>query len=197
MADLKKYNSVCERVRKLLANWLNSGVELFLELKKIDDAGDWRAPGHATFADFLKAEFPNAIGIERYENVIRAFEVHGIGFVRKIGVHAAHATSVSALTQDPSNIKKLHEAVDRHIEKNRVPPEVNELRRMVRDITKIHPSRGTVRDMEREEALKETILRLKNELERARTRIKELEEENTRLKNSRPWTKPSKPPGKK
>ncbi len=176
--QLTQYNAACARVRKLLNDWLESGLELFLELRKIEQAGDWQAPGHATFSDFLRAEFPNAIGIDRYQNVMRAIDVHGVEFVKKIGVHAAHAASVSAIAEHPERMKMLQDCVDKHIKERRVPPERDEVIRMVRDIApETAKPRGMVRALLTEQSLRETIARLTKELQAARARVKELEAE--------------------
>lgn len=179
--QLTKYNSACGRVRALLNRWLESGLELFIELRKIERDGDWQAPGHATFSDFLRAEFPNAIGIDRYQNVMRAIDVHGVEFVKKIGVHAAHAASVSAIAEHPERLQLLQQCVNKHIEDRKVPPERDEVIRMVRDIApETAKPRGMVRALLTEQSLRETVTRLTKELREARARIRELEREKAR-----------------
>lgn len=166
-----EYNAIVARIRELLGRWLETGVDLFLELRDVDLSGKWKLPGHATFRDFLRAEFPSALGLERYNNVVRAIELHGVDRVRQVGVFACHTLSVDAIAKSAERVELLGTTIDRYVSDHGVPPDANTIRDMARGIAPelVRPHRSTVA------ALRD--LRLAEELKVARARVRELERE--------------------
>lgn len=146
------YSNAVNRIRALLANWLESGVELFLALKEVDDSGVWKAPGHATFSDFLKEEFPTALGMERYQNVTNAIQIYGVEFVRKHGVHVCHAITKEAVVSNPTRINEVKRSMDDHLERKGASPDSNTVRDIVRgiapELVKPHQSTRNVRKVD-------------------------------------------------
>jgi hypothetical protein len=169
------YTQATERIRTLLTDWLESGIDLFLELKKIDESGVWKHPGHATFGDFLRAEFPTALGIERYQNVINAINVYGVDWVRKIGVHACHALTVKALVDDPQKRQLVRASVDQFMATNHCAPDVNKVREIVLGAA------PEARKPPKELLEVVELARLRVELKIAKKKIVELEHETKRL----------------
>lgn len=169
------YAKSVERIRSLLTNWLESGIELFIELKKIDESGVWKHPGHATFGDFLRAEFPTALGIERYQNVINAINVYGIDWVRKVGVHACHALTVKALVDSAEKRQLVRDSVDQFIATNHCAPDVNKVREIVLGAA------PEARKPPKELLEVVELARLRTELKLAKKKIVELEHETKRL----------------
>lgn len=166
-----KYQKAVEKIRACLARWLESGVDLFLTLRDVERAGDWKAPGHAQFVDFLKAEFPTALGIERYQNVVKAIDLYGIDFVRRIGVHSCHALGVEAVARDPARIALVKASIEHHIFEHGAAPDDNKVRDIVRgiapEIGRPHRDTRTITE----------IARLQGLLRTANVRIRELEKQ--------------------
>lgn len=175
------YSNVCAEVRNTYNEWAKNGVKLFLLLRKIELSGVWELPGFATFGDFLKAEFPLSIGITRYNNVIRAIEVHGEKFLEEIGVHSAHVVAISAVAQHPERIRLVQDAVQHHMAEKGVAPNEDEMRRVVKNVLEQtgetpRPT-GAVASLLRDRQQKNTIDSLREQLKRAQARIRELEGE--------------------
>ena len=173
--DKASYESAVGNIRGLLSNWFESGVELFLELKKVDDSGIWKHPGHATFGDFLRAEFPTALGVERYQNVINAINVYGVERVKQIGIESCHALTVKALVEDESKRTRVLQGIDSFVKKNGCAPDRNKVRELVASVAP--ETRRTPKEL----LGPETELALRRELQSAKVRIKELERENKKL----------------
>lgn len=175
---LNTYTKTVARVRELLAHWLETGLDLFLELRRIELDGIWKLPGHAGFQDFLSAEFPNTLGIERYNNVIQAIELHGEDFVRRVGVHSCHALVVRAVAENPEHAKLVRASVLHHVEQHGCAPEQAELRKIVR---------GVVGDFVRPAASTRAVgalARAQEELRRLRARLREVEAECESLRKA-------------
>lgn len=173
-----RYVAAVDKIRKLLERWLDTGIELFLAMREVEKRGDWKLPGYATFTDFLHDEFKNALGFEKYNNVIQALELYGESFVRKIGVNPCHAVSVKAMADSAANRKQLVEAVEVHIQQQGVPPDRNKITRMVREIAGLPPRLSPETELV---ALRTEVKRLKAECARLRERVAELESERERL----------------
>lgn len=190
-----EYTAAVVSIRGLLARWIDSGIDLYVEIRRVELAGDWRAPGHASFTDFLAAEFPNAIGFERYENVIQAIEVHGLDFVRRVGVHACHATTVKAIAEHPERAELLRASVDEHVRVHGVAPDRNKIRDMVVGIAPevVRPSPETRAVTERR-AMQARIRELTREVERLTRERDELAAECERLRSAGPERGMSKGP---
>lgn len=183
-ANIKAYEQAVERLRGLLSRWLEAGVDLFVEINKIEQSGIWRTPLHATFGDFLAAEFPNhALSLERYNHVVEAIAVHGIKRVRELGVEACHAMITPRLVRDQEKRQEFHASVDRYISDKKTPPPVAEVRRIVRGIVEEPAQVASVtKQVRRDNGLAEENAQLRQELQAANRRIRELERENAALK---------------
>ena len=114
--ESQRFQASVKRIRVLLAKWLEAGIELFLEMREVEREGDWMLPGYEDFSDYLRDQFRNALGFERYGNVIQAIELHGVDFVKTIGARACHAVSVKAIAESPTRQKLLQASVYEHIE---------------------------------------------------------------------------------
>lgn len=205
LTNTDRYNAACARVRDLLRNWLESGIELFLELRNVEKSSIWKIGGHATFSEFLKSEFPNAIGFNHYQGVMRAIDVHGIDFVKNLGVHASLAASCKAVVEYPERVQRLQVEVERHVKEKKAPPEVHDVRRMLRVIA---PETATARKKTHKppppprpspppprppppkhlEPPTSRVEELKARIKELETRVRQLEDELKRYK-------PTKPPG--
>jgi hypothetical protein len=154
--SMNKYDAAVEKIRLLLADWLKAGVELFLELRNVDDSGVWKEPGHASFADFLRAEFPTALGIERYNNVIKAIDVYGANFVRQCGIDCCHSIVVEAIISDQERIRLVRESINRFIKQNGCAPDRNTIRDIVIGIaSEIKTPHKSTREVIATESLRE------------------------------------------
>lgn len=175
----KRYQSLLHDVRGLLAKWQASGVEVFLKLRAIDNEGTWKLGHHSTFQDFLKAEFPDVIGLERYNNVIRKIEEYGADFVRTVGVDIPNNMVNDAIVKNPVRKAEVIAAVEHHIREEgcapgkqklseivrSVAPEIRRPCKEVRDIRSAQKLRARVKELERENAeLKREIERLNKKL---------------------------------
>lgn len=172
----RRYEQAVQNVRALLDRWIGAGIDLFLELRKIEHSGWWKAPGYTAFHDFLSAEFPNTIGIERYNNVMQAIELHGEKFVRKVGVHNCHAIAIRSVAEDPKVAEMVRNSLLTHIERHGVPPEATETRKIVKGVigepAKPRPSTLAVT----------ALARAHEEIRALRAKVRELEAECERLR---------------
>lgn len=180
--DLSRYNAAVSRIRGLTERWLEAGVDLFLALREIETDGAWKAPGHATFVDFLKEEFPTALGIERYTNVMRAVELYGEEFVRRVGILPCRAISQQAIAEDPKRVDLVKQTVQRHIQKHGCAPDDNTVRDFVRgiapELVKPHSTTREVVELEelrvRVREANAKIRKLEKDLKDARGEIEKL-----------------------
>lgn len=170
------YDEAVNELRELLTNWLESGVELFLKLRDVDMSGIWKLPGHATFADFLRAEFPTALGFERYQNVINAIEIYGVERVKQVGIESCHTLTVKALVENPEKREAVLSNIDIFVDKNGCAPDRNKVRDIVLGIAP--EARAPGREMRE---LTE-LARLRAETESLRRELRELKKENRALK---------------
>jgi len=182
--DIQTYQSAVARVRGLLARWLDAGVELFVELNKIEQSNIWKTAEHATFGDFLTAEFPNhVLSLDRYRHVIDAIAIHGIGRVRELGVESCHAMILPQLVNDPEHRREFGASIDQYLREKKAPPPPAEVRKIVRGIIREEaPLAESTRHVRRDNALSQENRRLRQELQVANRRIRELEQENAKLK---------------
>lgn len=172
---IQKYQGAVSELRGLLANWFESGVDLFVRLREVDREGIWKLPGHATFADFLRAEFPTALGIERYQNVVNAIDVYGVERVKQVGIESCHALTVKALVEDESKRARVLEGIDSFVRTNGCAPDRNKVRDLVASVApETRRTPKELRGSETEEALR-------GELQAAKAEIRELKGENKRL----------------
>jgi hypothetical protein len=192
------YGAAVGRIRELLSRWLESGIDLFLALREIEYEGTWRIEGDVGFQDFLHREFPNALGLERYSNVIAAIDLHGVEFVRKIGVHACHTVSVRALVEQPKRAAAVRAKVDEHIRLRGCSPDVNKIRDLV--LEEVPEAR---RPSQEARSLSERM-KAQQQIRALRERVSELEAECERLTKElaacvgtarKPGAKPSKSKG--
>jgi hypothetical protein len=176
------YQSTVIEIRALLANWFESGVELFLKLRDVDRSGIWKHPGHATFADFLRAEFPTALGIERYQNVVNAIDMYGVDRVKQVGIESCHALTVKALADSPEKRARVLAGIDNFVGTNGCAPDRNKVRELVSSVapeTRRAP-KELLETLEIERlrvAMKEATKKI-SELERT---VTQLRKENERL----------------
>jgi polyhydroxyalkanoate synthesis regulator phasin len=188
MTNIQKsqYDKAVGEIRELLANWLESGVDLFLRLRDVDVSGVWKLPGHATFSDFLRAEFPTALGIERYQNVINAIELYGVERVKQIGIESCHALTVKALAEDATKRAQALAGIDTFIKKNGCAPDRNKVRELVASVAP-ETRRPPKELLEPEEIalMKQKLEAVKTELNAAKKRIRELENEVKKLRGKK------------
>lgn len=178
MSELQKregYDGAVAEIRSLLVNWFESGVDLFVKLQAVDRSGVWKHPGHATFGDFLRAEFPTALGIERYQNVINAINVYGIERVKQVGIDSCHALTVKALIDDDGKRARVLSGIDNFVKTNGCAPDRNKVRELVASVAP-----ETRKDPKELRELDETA-KLRAELTLASKRVRDLERENKRL----------------
>lgn len=160
-----EYDNAVNKLRGLLADWLNAGVELFLEMRKVDESGVWKAPGHASFTDFLKAEFPAALGIERYNNVIRAIDLYGVNHVRKWGIELCHTITPDAIASNPQRINDVKKSLNNHIDEHGCAPDRNTARDIALGIApELRKPHRTTRKVRREETLEREFRESKADL---------------------------------
>ncbi|HET9954149.1 MAG TPA: hypothetical protein VFQ61_06580 [Polyangiaceae bacterium] len=173
--DFEEYRAAVARVRELIGNWLNGGVDVFLELQKIDKKGIWRI-AYSSFGDFLSREFPNALGLNRYENVIHAIAVYGEKRVRQVGVEGCHALLCAEVVKSEDKRSELEASIDRHVQVTGTPPPPREIRRIVRGILETpSPLAKATISLRRDSALAQEVVLLRAQLREAKKRIRELE----------------------
>ena len=179
-ANLKKYDDTVAKLREGWKDYLSSGVDFFLELQKVETDGVWKFGGHQDFREFLKREFPNTLGFDRYQNVIRAIEEWGVEFVREVGIDSAYAITPKWATPVLTSPKKKAEVeaqVRVHIKRDGCSPGPAKIRDILRQVApetrRVTPERKAVLQAEKEITEVETL----------RARVKELEHENAVLKH--------------
>lgn len=170
------YEKAVSEIRTLMANWFEAGVELFLKLREVDQSGIWKQPGHATFADFLRQEFPTALGLERYQNVINAIDMYGVDRVKQIGIESCHAMTVKAMQDSPEKRALLLSGIDNFVKMHGCSPDRNKVRELVISIA------PETRRPPRELLATFAEAKLREELAKAKARVKQLEKENRELK---------------
>jgi len=179
----KAYTQAVERIRSLLDTWLASGVELFCELRKVDKSGVWRNGQHATFADFLSREFHDVLGLNRYENVVKAMDLYGIDRVKTHGIEVCHALISPKVTRDPDLVRTVAASLDQHVAVNHTPVTPSEAKKIVAGVAQqTAPLAASTRSVFRRSAEQQEIARLKSELQSANKRIRELERELDRTR---------------
>lgn len=176
---ITSYKNAVTEIRTLLGDWFKSGVDLFLKLREVDQSGIWKHPGHATFADFLRAEFPTALGVERYQNVINAIDMYGIDRVKQVGVDSCHALTVKALQDSPAKRARVLLGIDTFVKTNGCAPDRNKVRDLVSSVAP--ESKRPPRELQ---AADELVL-VRAQLTEAKKRIKELEAEVRELRRSK------------
>ncbi len=179
----RSYDSSVKRIRALLQNWFEKGVDLFVELRAVDQSGVWRHPGHATFSDFLRAEFPTALGMERYQNVLNAINVYGVKRVKQIGIESCHAVTVKALIDDPVKRALLERGIDNFVKKNGCAPDRNKVRDLVSSIapeTRRVPKELTM--IGQEAALSKALVVAKKRIKELEQDVRALRKDNAMLK---------------
>lgn len=176
MNNRETYDASVSEIRTLLGRAHSAWVDVFLRLRVIDLDGLWKVGGHATFSDFLRSEFPNALGIERYTHAIQAIQLYGEDTVRRVGVASAHAMIARPFQEDAAKRELLVASIDRAFQANGVAPDVNEVRKLARGIAPVlvQPARVTQQVLRERETL--------SEVARLRARVRELEAENAKLK---------------
>jgi hypothetical protein len=176
---ITSYQNAVTEIRKLLVDWFENGVELFMKLREVDQSGIWKHPGHATFADFLRAEFPTALGVERYQNVINAIDMYGIERVKQIGVDSCHALTVKALQDSPTKRARVLLGIDTFVKTNGCAPDRNKVRDLVSSVAP--ESRRPPRELQAADEL----VAVRAQLAEAKQRIKNLEAEVRELRKKR------------
>jgi hypothetical protein len=176
------YEQAVSKIRTLLANWLESGVDLFLELRAVETQGIWKTPETPMFSDFLQREFPNAMGLNRYGNVIQAIEIYGVDRVRALGVESCHALLAPGATADTANVQLVEASLDQFINANHCAPSPKEVRRIVNGvIEKKAPLAPSTRAVQRQGSLELENARLKTEVAALTKEVTALKRENARL----------------
>ena len=148
---------------------------MVLALRKVEEQGDWKLAGHNHFGDFLRAEFPNAIGVHRYTNVIQAVELYGEDLVRKVGPDAAHAMCRPEVAGNDTRRAELASAVKEHVATQGHAPQVSWVRSQIHRIAPETNRAPRLTGMAAELA---DVKRERDELKRENTK---LTRENARL----------------
>lgn len=187
MANVEKYETAVAKVRSLFERWFDAGVDLFVELFKVEHSGVWRNPENATFGDFLAREFPNhAISLDRYYHVTQAIQIHGEARVRQVGVEACHALIAPKVISDENTRALVTASIDRYMAEHQCAPPPAEVRRIVNGVVGAQaPMASSTKRVMRESQLELENRQLKAELVDARRRIRELESELKKLRPRR------------
>ncbi len=172
----RDYDRSVADVKALLSRAHSAWVDVFLKLREIERGYLWKIGGHGNFTDFLRVEFPNALGIEKYSNAISAIELYGEAEVRKYGIECAHIMMARPFQDDPAKRRLLTRTMDVHFEEHGVYPGVDRVRQMARGIdpSLVKPVRETQDVLRQQELLAENAALKK--------RVKELTQENAQLK---------------
>ena len=176
MTQDTRYTEMVNEIRVIATRMHDATVDLYLKLREVEREEVWRLGQHALFADFLRAEFPNAFGIEKYQNAIQAIEYYGEAMVRKVGVEAAHAMCVSAIVTDDQKRETLAATIDRHIADRGCAPDADTIRKW---------SKGIAGEQRRPPRIAKVIAveeHLREENKELRQKIRELEREITHLR---------------
>jgi hypothetical protein len=177
-----EYETAVSKIRTLLANWLESGVDLFLELSAVEKQGVWKTPETPMFSDFLQREFPNAMGLNRYAHVIQAIDIYGLERVRSLGVESCHALLAPGATGDTANVQLVEASIDQFMNANHCAPSPKEVRRIVNGvISKKAPLASSTRAVQRQGNLELENARLKAEVAALQKEVASLKREKARL----------------
>lgn len=171
----EKYEAMLRDLHALWNTYLQAGVEFFLRLKQVEIEGTWKLR-HETFQDFLKREFPNALGLERYEKTIQKIEEYGPDFMRKLGADVPDKVLTPKLVENPAHKAEFIDAVNYHIETEKCAPGKQKIRDIIHSI--VPETRRPCREVQavRAEAREES------EVERLRIEVASLKRENKKLK---------------
>lgn len=171
------------RLKQLFVNWIESGVEVFLELRAFEIGGEWRSV-YETFEDCLRGEFPNALGILQYRHVIDAIDQHGLDKVRQFGVHACHAMTHTRFASEPEKLEEFHAVLDKAVEDNGGVPVDSEKILKIRKGVLSEPARPTREQLalRREQSLSESLKIANQRIRVLQERVRELENENEGLR---------------
>ena len=190
MANLEKYEQAVERCRALLTKWFDAGIELFVELQKIEINEDWKTPDVGTFQDFLARAFPNsAVDLYVYNNVTQAIDLYGVERVRQVGPQGCHALLNRVLLESKEKRELVSASIDSHVRVNGTPPSRGEVRRIVHGVVATpSPQARSTRSLVRESSmalenrsLKEENAKLKRELAAEKRRAEQLEKKLAKL----------------
>lgn len=177
MSDKQKYAALVDELRRGWSSYLSSGVDFFLRLRVIEQGGIWKLGNHDTFREFLRREFPDTLGFDRYDNVMRAIEEWGESRVRQVGIECAHAMVANQyVLKSPERKSEMVAAISQHIKEFGCSPGPAKILEIGRSIAP--ESREPCREVKA--ARKESAERA--EIIRLQTRITELEKENAELK---------------
>ena len=201
-----QYKVEVQQCKQLLNDALRNWVELVQRLRAIDNSGLWKkgpeSEGWSHFGDFLRHEFPSALGWERYKNAVALLETYGEDFARIVGIDVAHVLCGHVLAAHPEKREQVRAAIVAHHQDTGVGPKPEVVRAWVaRTIADVAPPKVPRRIASIEEAralraenaalkgskraaekLEDKVKRLETELAKARKQIKEL---RTRLKAKR------------
>lgn len=177
-----EYLAIVDRLSEMFRNWVEMGVDLFLELHRVELSGVWKEL-HPTFEAFLRHEFPNALGILQYEHVIESIELHGLDWVRRWGVHSCSATVHKRFREEPEKLEQFHRILAQEAEKTNTFPDADRILKIRKGLLEeTHPPTRAQRELEREDAASDRlqaalvkIRALEGELASAKKKIAELE----------------------
>jgi hypothetical protein len=113
------YTKAVEHAKELLGAALRNWIALIQHLRGIENSGLWtRGPnssGWAHFGDFLRQEFPGALGLERYRNGVQLIETDGEEFAAIVGLDCAHLLTGKLLMDHPQRRQQLKATIlDQH-----------------------------------------------------------------------------------
>jgi hypothetical protein len=175
-SEKKRYEKVLQEVRDLLAVWQSAGVDLFMRLREIDRGEEWIPGGHSSFQNFLKSEFPDVIGIERYNNVIRSIDVYGEDFVRKVGINMPVIACDPKIARDEARKAEVVAAVEYHIREEGCAPGEQKIRKIALDVA------PEIRKPCKEVKAARKLSQEQTEIARLRRQVAALKKENSELK---------------
>jgi hypothetical protein len=179
-----RFARALKNAKELLAKWFSAGVDLFIELIRIEESEDWQGPTVETFEDFLNLAFPAGSPIDMYVygHVKAALEAYGDDLIRKVGPQGCHALIQREIIESESKKALVVASIAQHYKSNGVPVSSGEVRRIVRGIAKSeHKLANTTLKALRTDREKEENGLLRKENAQLKKENAQLRKENARL----------------
>jgi hypothetical protein len=177
MKSIQTLANATRYIQDALVRFYESGVDLVLVVKEVEDSNVWLSGGFGSFQTYLTRTFPNMhMGYGRYRNVVKAIELHGEKKVRELGMENAVALSADALFKEQGAHERAVDRVDSFRRDNGYSPEPEWTRRVVRQEARL-PEQKQDSPLDR---LRAENAELKAQLASAKRRIRDLEIQVTR-----------------
>lgn len=187
--EKQQYRKVLQEVRDFLSKWQSSGVDLFLRLRTIDRKEEWIPGGHGSFQNFLKAEFPSVIGIEKYNNVIRSIDEYGEDFVRSVGINMPGVLTAPEFSKHPVRKAEIVAAIQHHIQEEGCAPGKQKILKIAYDVApEIRKPCKEVKAVRKQSKEQAKIAKLKREISNLKKENSDLKKEIQRLRRTQKAT---------